>query len=73
MNNIENEETNDSNYNTIIQESLNSDNENNFKSNTSNLEDLKQLLSAQKEKFSNNIEEYIFELQEAIRKTREGV
>ena len=35
--------------------------------------DFKTILNMQREKFSNNLDEYIFELQEAIRKTREGV
>lgn len=39
----------------------------------SNIYDLKKLLNQAREKFSGNIDTYIFELQEEIRKTREGV
>lgn len=56
---------------TLDNENISEETTNNTK--LSNSTDLKSILNSEREKFTGNLDEYIFELQEAIRKTREGV
>ena len=56
---------------TLDNENISEETTNNTK--LSNSTDLKSILNSEREKFAGNLDEYIFELQEAIRKTREGV
>ena len=48
-------------------------NEENTVNETENISTLKAILEQEKQKYAGNIDAYIFELQEAIRKSREGV